>query len=40
MLRELRCELGQGFHFAKPLPPEGIVDLLRAQSAAAAAIAV
>jgi EAL domain-containing protein (putative c-di-GMP-specific phosphodiesterase class I) len=36
MLRELRCELGQGYHFAKPLTPEGVADLLRAQSAAAA----
>jgi diguanylate cyclase (GGDEF)-like protein len=36
MLRELRCELGQGYHFAKPLPPEGVADLLRAQNAASA----
>ena len=36
MLRELRCELGQGYHFAKPLTPEGIVELLRAQGARSA----
>jgi len=29
MLRELRCELGQGFLFSKPLEPQGIEQLLR-----------
>jgi diguanylate cyclase (GGDEF)-like protein len=30
MLRELRCELGQGFLFAKPLEPAAIEELLQA----------
>jgi len=38
MLRELRCELGQGYHFAKPLPPEGVEELLRAQAGAEAVV--
>jgi len=29
-LRELGCELGQGYHFAKPLPSEDVVKLLYA----------
>jgi EAL domain-containing protein (putative c-di-GMP-specific phosphodiesterase class I) len=40
MLRELRCELGQGYHFAKPVPPDEIEALLRAQGAKTAAVAV
>ena len=36
MLRELRCELGQGYHFAKPVTPDEITELLRAQGAKAA----
>ena len=30
-LRELGCELGQGFLFAKPLSPEGVEELLGRQ---------
>jgi diguanylate cyclase (GGDEF)-like protein len=38
MLRELRCELGQGYHFAKPLEPAGVEALLRAQAEATALV--
>ena len=27
-LRDMRCDLGQGFHVGKPMPPEDVVDLL------------
>src|SRR5206468_1323808 len=30
-VRELGCELGQGYLFSKPLPAEQVIDLLRAQ---------
>ncbi len=30
-VRELGCELGQGYLFGKPLPAEEVIDLLRAQ---------
>jgi EAL domain-containing protein (putative c-di-GMP-specific phosphodiesterase class I) len=32
MLRELRCELGQGYLFSKPLEPTLIEELLRSPS--------
>jgi diguanylate cyclase (GGDEF)-like protein len=32
-VRELGCELGQGYLFSRPLPPEEVIDLLRAQCA-------
>jgi diguanylate cyclase (GGDEF)-like protein/PAS domain S-box-containing protein len=35
-LLELRCELGQGFYFSKPLPIEGVEELLRARHMLAA----
>ena len=35
-LRELGCPLGQGYHFAKPLTPSDLEELLRAQSPAVA----
>ncbi|MGC9973991.1 MAG: EAL domain-containing protein [Gaiellaceae bacterium] len=35
MLRELRCELGQGFLFAKPLEPDALEELLLTPSTAA-----
>jgi len=31
LLRALGCDYGQGFAIARPLPPEGIVELLRGQ---------
>jgi EAL domain-containing protein (putative c-di-GMP-specific phosphodiesterase class I) len=34
-LLDLRCDMGQGFYFAKPLPVEGIDDLLAARTALA-----
>jgi EAL domain-containing protein (putative c-di-GMP-specific phosphodiesterase class I) len=30
-LLELQCELGQGYYFAKPMPIEGIHELLHAR---------
>lgn len=33
-LRELRCDLGQGFHFSPPQPPE-VIDAIRADGLAA-----
>ena len=30
MLRDLRCELGQGFLFSRPLEPGAIEELLKA----------
>jgi EAL domain-containing protein (putative c-di-GMP-specific phosphodiesterase class I) len=30
-LLDLKCDLGQGFYFARPLPPEGIDELLSAR---------
>jgi EAL domain-containing protein (putative c-di-GMP-specific phosphodiesterase class I) len=30
-LREMSCELGQGYHFARPTSPDAIADLLAAQ---------
>ncbi|HWL90122.1 MAG TPA: EAL domain-containing protein [Actinomycetota bacterium] len=35
-LLELHCELGQGYYFSKPLPIEGVVELLRARHMLAA----
>jgi EAL domain-containing protein (putative c-di-GMP-specific phosphodiesterase class I) len=32
-LLELRCEMGQGFYFAKPLPPEELATLLEERMA-------
>lgn len=37
-LRELGCELGQGFLFSRPLPGEQIPDLVRTRSLAGAAM--
>ncbi len=34
-LLDLHCDLGQGFYFAKPLPMEGIDELLAARKALA-----
>jgi EAL domain-containing protein (putative c-di-GMP-specific phosphodiesterase class I) len=33
-LRELGCGLGQGFYFARPMPPEDAVEYLRSKQAA------
>ena len=33
-LQGMNCDFGQGFHFAKPLPPEEILALINAQRAA------
>jgi diguanylate cyclase (GGDEF)-like protein/PAS domain S-box-containing protein len=38
-LRELRCTLGQGFHYSPPLSPEGIETLLAKQGRARTAVA-
>ena len=27
-LKDMHCDLGQGFHVGKPMPPEHVVDLL------------
>jgi EAL domain-containing protein (putative c-di-GMP-specific phosphodiesterase class I) len=35
-LLELRCELGQGYYFSRPLPIEGVEELLRARHMLAA----
>ena len=35
-LLALSCELGQGFYFAKPMPIEGIDELLHARQLLAA----
>jgi diguanylate cyclase (GGDEF)-like protein/PAS domain S-box-containing protein len=35
-LLELRCELGQGFYFSRPLPIEGVEELLRTRRMLAA----
>jgi sensor c-di-GMP phosphodiesterase-like protein len=32
MLQQLGCAYGQGFHFARPMPPEDCVALLEASS--------
>ena len=37
-LRDVRCEEAQGYLFAKPVPPEGIADVLRALAATRAAL--
>jgi diguanylate cyclase (GGDEF)-like protein/PAS domain S-box-containing protein len=34
-LLRLRCDLGQGYYFARPMPPEGIDDLLETRRALA-----
>jgi EAL domain-containing protein (putative c-di-GMP-specific phosphodiesterase class I) len=34
-LLELHCDLGQGYYFARPLPIEGVEQLLTARSATA-----
>jgi EAL domain-containing protein (putative c-di-GMP-specific phosphodiesterase class I) len=31
-LLDLNCDLGQGFYFARPMPPEGIDELLAARA--------
>jgi EAL domain-containing protein (putative c-di-GMP-specific phosphodiesterase class I) len=36
-LREMSCDLVQGFHLAEPLDPQGVADLLSRQAAGAAA---
>lgn len=28
LLREMDCDMGQGFHFSKPLPPEAVSKFL------------
>ena len=33
-LRQMGCELAQGFHFHRPLPPEAVQQLLAASDAA------
>ncbi|HUF58242.1 MAG TPA: hypothetical protein VMR89_01980 [Actinomycetota bacterium] len=35
-LLELRCELGQGYYFSRPVPIEGAEELLRARDMVAA----
>jgi EAL domain-containing protein (putative c-di-GMP-specific phosphodiesterase class I) len=34
-LLDLKCDLGQGFYFAKPLPLAGVDELLSARSSLA-----
>jgi EAL domain-containing protein (putative c-di-GMP-specific phosphodiesterase class I) len=31
LLREMRCNLGQGYHFARPVGPAAITELLERQ---------
>ncbi|MDQ7903127.1 bifunctional diguanylate cyclase/phosphodiesterase [Phytohabitans sp. ZYX-F-186] len=38
LLRELGCPLGQGFHFARPCPPEDVLDYLSAPVAMRASL--
>ena len=33
LLREMGCDLGQGFHFSGPLPPEDVASFLAGYSA-------
>jgi EAL domain-containing protein (putative c-di-GMP-specific phosphodiesterase class I) len=28
LLREMGCDFGQGYHFSRPLPPEGALEFL------------
>jgi EAL domain-containing protein (putative c-di-GMP-specific phosphodiesterase class I) len=37
-LRELGCHLTQGYHHARPLPPDAFEELLRTDAAAALAV--
>jgi EAL domain-containing protein (putative c-di-GMP-specific phosphodiesterase class I) len=32
-LKELGCDIGQGYHFSRPIPAAGLVELLRADGA-------
>jgi len=34
LLREWKCDEGQGFYLARPVPPEGVTELLRADACA------
>jgi EAL domain-containing protein (putative c-di-GMP-specific phosphodiesterase class I) len=33
LLREMGCDLAQGYLFSEPLPPEGVMDFLAGNSA-------